>query len=102
MAITDFQVEGYRSLKFLWLRPRRVNVVVGPNGCGKSNLYKSLRLLSFAAEGRLARALAEEGGIPSAMWAGPRGKDPIRIRLMLKMEGGIKYELAFGPVQIGS
>ena len=95
MTITDFQIEGYRSLKYLWLRPRRVNVVVGANGCGKSNLYKALKLLSSAAEGRLARSIAEEGGMPSVLWAGSR-KGPAQLRLMAKLEGGLKYELACG------
>ncbi len=95
MTITDFQIEGYRSLKYLWLRPRRVNIVVGANGCGKSNLYKALKLLSAAAEGRLARNIAEEGGMPSVLWAGSR-KGPAQVRLMAKIEGGLKYELVCG------
>jgi predicted ATPase len=70
MAITDFKIEGYRSIKELWLKLQPINVIVGPNGSGKSNLYRAMYLLSCAANGQFARALAEEGGILSALWAG--------------------------------
>lgn len=43
---------------------------MGKNGAGKSNLYRAMYLLSCAANGSFARAMAEEGGIESALWAG--------------------------------
>lgn len=96
MTVSEFQVEGYRSLKDLWLRLKRVNVIVGANGSGKSNLYKSLSLIAAAAEGNFARALAAEGGLPSVLWAGPSGKGPVRMKMMVKLDSGLKYELACG------
>ena len=65
-------MRGYRSVRDVHLELGRLNVLVGPNGCGKTNLYRGLRLLADAAEGRLSRSLAEEGGMPSVLWAGPR------------------------------
>ncbi len=44
MAITRLHVEGYRSIKSVWLQLKPVNVLVGANGCGKSNLYRSMFL----------------------------------------------------------
>lgn len=62
---------GYRSLRDLRLAVGPLTVVTGGNGVGKSNVYRGLRLLVDAAEGQLGRALAREGGMPSAQWAGP-------------------------------
>jgi predicted ATPase len=33
---------------------RSVNAIVGPNGCGKSNLYQSMVLLCASARGQPA------------------------------------------------
>lgn len=97
MTVSELKIEHYRSLRYINMRLRRVNVIVGPNGSGKSNLYKSLKLLFHAAEGRFARSIVEEGGIESAMWAGPRMKnEKYRLNFSIKLESGLKYELQCG------
>jgi predicted ATPase len=50
-------------------------LVVGPNGSGKTNLYRAMRLVADAVDGRLGRAIAEEGGMQSVLWAGERRED---------------------------
>jgi predicted ATPase len=77
--IKKLNIEGYRSIRDLSLHLLPINVLTGPNGCGKSNLYNSLVLIARAAEGRLARTIAEEGGTPSVFWAGGE-----RVRLQRK------------------
>jgi len=95
MAITDLTVSGYRSIRDIHLNLGAVNVLVGPNGCGKSNLYRSMYLLHAAASGELARAIAEEGGMPSVLWAGPRRNEPVRMHLGVTI-GSLQYELIMG------
>lgn len=72
MALTDFHIQGYRSVRDVWLKLKNINVIVGPNGCGKTNLYRGVHLIAAAATGSFAKAIAEEGGMPSTLWAGPR------------------------------
>ncbi|GAA0585312.1 AAA family ATPase [Caenispirillum bisanense] len=69
--ITRLAISGYRSLRDVTLRLGRITVVTGQNGSGKSSLYRSLRLLAEVADGGVIRSLAAEGGIASALWAGP-------------------------------
>lgn len=62
---------SFRSLYDVVLPLDQLNVVVGGNGVGKSSLYRGLRLLAETAQGNVVGALAHEGGLPSALWAGP-------------------------------
>jgi predicted ATPase len=70
MPLTQLHVSGYRSVRDLKLPLHQVNVITGANGTGKSNLYQALMLVARAAEGQFARAIGEEGGTPSVLWAG--------------------------------
>lgn len=98
MAITHFRVEGYRSIKDLWLKLQPINVIIGPNGCGKSNLYRALYLIWCAANGEFAKAIATEGGIQSALWAGDFSKhDKRQIALSVRFDD-YQYKLRFGKV----
>ena len=89
-------ISGYRSIHNVKLELSQLNVVTGANGVGKSNLYKSLSLIAHAVNGGLARALAEEGGMPSVLWTGPRlGKKPVRLKLGFSIDE-FSFELAAG------
>src|SRR5829696_3215342 len=97
MPIRALHVSGYRSVRDVRLALSRLNVLVGPNGCGKTNLYRAMYLLAAAAGGHLARTLADEGGMPSALWAGARAKGPVRMTLGVELDE-VTYELAAGLI----
>ncbi|MBI5091461.1 MAG: AAA family ATPase [Candidatus Hydrogenedentes bacterium] len=97
--INELQIAGYRSIRKLRLRLKRINVLTGPNGCGKSNLYQSIFLLAKAASNELARTLALEGGMPSVMWAGARKRESEQLRLGVALDD-FTYALTLGlPTQ---
>ncbi|MEW2387825.1 AAA family ATPase [Streptomyces venezuelae] len=79
--IRTLAVENYRSLRKLIVPLDRLNVITGANGTGKSSLYRSLRLLADSATGGAVAALAREGGLPSALWAGERKAEPTGLKL---------------------
>ena len=82
MPLSAVMIRGYRSIRSLFLPIERCSVFVGPNGVGKTNLYKALALLRAAADGTITRTIAEEGGIESVLWAGPRrAGQPLRLAL---------------------
>lgn len=99
MQLKELRVSGYRSLREIRLGLGPLTVVTGPNGSGKSNLYQALHLLSRAATGGLARTIAEEGGMGSVLWAGPRRKaaknEPVRLSLAA-ITDTFSYELRCG------
>lgn len=83
MPLSAVAIRNYRSVRNLWLPVEQLSVFVGANGVGKTNLYKALALLRRAADGTITRAIAEEGGLDSVLWAGPRS-DRKPMRLVLK------------------
>jgi predicted ATPase len=69
--LSALAIANYRSLRDIVIPLQRLNLVTGANGSGKSNLYRSLRLLADIAQGRVIPSLAREGGLQSTLWAGP-------------------------------
>lgn len=70
MSLTEVEITGFRSIRKIRFPLRRLTVLVGANGVGKTNLYRSLELLHAAAKGTLAGEIAREGGLGSVFWAG--------------------------------
>jgi predicted ATPase len=103
VPIREVHVTGYRSVRDVRLRLRQINVLTGPNASGKSNLYNSVFLLAKAAQGGFARVIADEGGMPSVLWAGERkGRsmtssrlEPARMGLGVKTDT-FNYDLLCG------
>ncbi len=103
MSLREIHVSGYRSVRELKLKLRQINVLTGPNASGKSNLYNSVFLLAKAAAGGFAQVIAEEGGMPSVLWAGTRKArslsssrmEPSRMILGVKTDT-FNYEMSCG------
>jgi predicted ATPase len=104
--ITTLAVENYRSLRKLVLPLRRLNVVTGANGTGKSSLYRALRLLAESSRNGAVAALAREGGLPSTLWAGPevtgkavkQGRHPVQGTVRT---GPVSLKLGFAGDEFG-
>jgi predicted ATPase len=106
LPLTAVSIQGYRSVRRLYLPVDACAVFVGANGVGKTNLYKALGLLRSAADGTLTRAIAEEGGIESVLWAGKRRRhEPVRLILkghLDKLDYGVELGLPHSyEVEIG-
>jgi recombinational DNA repair ATPase RecF len=51
MALQTLCVREYRSIKQIYLPLQPINIIVGPNGSGKTNLYRAIYLMHQAAAG---------------------------------------------------
>lgn len=78
LRLTEVSTAGYRSLKSIHYPVGDLEVFVGANGVGKTNLYRGLEMLRAAAENQLGAVLAAEG-MASALWAKPRSRGPARM-----------------------
>ena len=62
--ITRLRIESFKSIESVELELGQVNVLIGANGSGKSNLLEAVALLAAAASGRVDQS--------SLMWRGCR------------------------------
>jgi len=104
MQVFECTFTGYRSLRRIRFPLSRLNVFVGDNGVGKTNLYRALQLLQAAAAGTLGREIATEGGMESAAWAGERRKHErpgIELEVATGERGEYRYAVSieFAPPQ---
>lgn len=93
------EVDGYRSLRDLAVDLGQVTLVTGPNGSGKTNIYRALQLVRSCAEGDVARRVAAEGGMASVVWAGPLRHEP-RVHLAVLLDG-LVYEVSLATIGRG-
>lgn len=102
LAVREFSAAGYRSLQRIAYPMSRLDVFVGANGVGKSNLYRALELLRAAAANTLGHDLARDG-LDLAMWAGVRkGGKPPRIQLGVSFSEANRLEPAYSyEVEVG-
>jgi predicted ATPase len=96
MLVEELRIEGFRSLKSVTWKPGRLNVLIGPNGGGKSNLLRALDLLRVAAtRGGLRDAILRMGGMAPLVWDGEARK--IRFGLTAATElqpSAVSYHLS--------
>ncbi|GAA1990792.1 hypothetical protein GCM10009817_36000 [Terrabacter lapilli] len=103
--LTAVAVSGYRSLRDVVVPLHGLDVVTGANGSGKSSLYRSLRLLAGCGRGDVVGTLAREGGLESALWAGPATLGGARARghavQGTRRKGPISLQLGFASDEFG-
>jgi energy-coupling factor transporter ATP-binding protein EcfA2 len=96
MAIDSIHVERFKSLYDVSLELGHVNVFIGANGAGKSNLLEALGITGCAAAGRIDdQALLRRGvrpGVPRIYKSSfPKSPKNPSIRITVKGKGKSEY-----------
>ncbi len=82
MKIESLRVKGFRSFYDVMWTPGDLNIVIGPNASGKSNLLRLLELLSISARGGLGRHVEAEGGMAPLVWDGTVDSIGLELKLI--------------------
>ena len=99
-AIDRVTVRGFKSIRALDFELRGLNVLIGANGAGKSNLMGVFRLLSELVRNRLQLFVKREGGADALLFGGRRRTS--RLEVELSFNGNEhRYGFALEPVADG-
>lgn len=101
--LKSFKVESFKSLENVEVELGRVNVFIGANGSGKSNLLEAIGVLGAAANGRVDdEALLRRGvrpGLPVLYKSSFRNsRQPTEIRFSASNEGASFSVGLFNPL----
>ena len=80
--VKEIKIQNYKSVQDLTLELGRINVLIGANGCGKSNILEAIALGSAAADNKLGKEFLSARGI--------RVTDPIWMRSGFNKESQLK------------
>ena len=82
--LTRLTVQNYRSLHDVDLHLQSLNVLVGPNGTGKSNLLDVIDFLGDSVRMDLAPALATRGGFDRVRFRGDNSDPHEWIKIQIE------------------
>ena len=81
LKLTRIDLFGYKSIEYCDLDLGSINVLVGANGAGKSNLISLFKLIQQLIVGNLQTHISREGGPDALLPYGRKSTSKIRVRL---------------------
>ena len=106
MKLCNLSLMGFRSFKALSWSPGNLNLIIGQNGSGKSNLLKFFELLRRSADGKLEDHILREGGLEQILWDSQAENLTINLGLLLDADDNhtipksLKYSLIFNKMGV--
>ena len=102
--IESLTIKGFKSIRNLErLQFGRLNVLIGSNGSGKSNLVSFFRMLTEMVEGRLQVWVSQQGGADRVLSFGLKETTLFESSIVFGSSAEKnKYQIVFGPTVDGS
>jgi len=84
-------LNGFKSIKAMDLELHPLNILIGANGVGKSNLISFFKMLNemMAGDGRLQFYIGKSGRAQSLLHFGPKTTPQIEAKLEFEVENGV-------------
>ena len=86
--LTKIKISGFRSIKEMTLVIRPLNVLIGANGAGKSNLIAFFKLMNELMAGRLQQHIGATGRAVANLHFGPKVTPQLEAELEFEVENG--------------
>jgi predicted ATPase len=95
--LNELRLDGWKSIKYGKVQLGPINVLIGANGAGKSNLISFFRLLQEMVEHHLQRFVAKSGGADTLLHYGVKQTQSVGAGLDLTIGSRqIEYILRLG------
>jgi predicted ATPase len=94
-GLDSIEVEGYKSIRKASIELGPINVLIGANGAGKSNLLGLFGLLADLVDRRLQLHIGRQGGADALLHFGR--KKTQSLRFSLRLGGGHGYRAILVP-----
>ncbi len=85
--LDEIHVTGYKSFRELTLKLNSLNILIGANGAGKSNLISLFRLLNQTVDENLQLFVQQKGGAETFLHFGQKTTSAINILLTFGQNG---------------
>lgn len=82
-------LNGFKSIKTMDIELHNLNVLIGANGAGKSNLVSFFKMLNEMMAGRLQEYIAGSGRAQSLLHFGPKVTPQITAKLEFEADNGM-------------
>lgn len=89
MQLQEITIKGYKSISQsnpLCLTLKRINVIIGANGSGKSNIISFFKMLNYMMNGSLQFFIESNGGSQNFLYYGSKRTQTIQASLMFKSQ----------------
>ena len=86
--LRNVRIEGFRSIKKMELELRPINVCIGANGAGKSNLIAFFKMINELMGGRLQQYIATTGRATGNLYFGPRLTPQFEAQMEFEADNG--------------
>ena len=86
--LKSIRIAGFRSIKDMTLELRPLNVLIGANGAGKSNLVAFFKLLNELMAGRLRQYIGETGRASANLHFGPKRTPQLEAEMAFAVDHG--------------
>ena len=87
--LQKIHIQGFKSIKELNLELGPLNILIGANGAGKSNLVSFFKLLNEMMAGRLQQHIGTTGRAQSILHYGPKITPQMEAELVFDVENGL-------------
>ena len=92
------KVDGFRRLCSVDLELRRLSVLIGANGSGKTSLLDVFSLLAASAQSKLNQKMSELSGLAGVMTSGRAERVSLELSMKVASHEPLKYELRIAPM----